>query len=73
MMILTISILYYKFLFFSYTLCQSLQSLTLAESRMPGTLGRRGYMHASYLLLHYNHDLHICLHVGENYLFLFKH
>jgi hypothetical protein len=41
MMILTLSILYYKCLYFSYTLSQSLQSLTSTEPRMRGNLGQR--------------------------------
>jgi hypothetical protein len=42
MMILTISILYYKCLFF-YILSQSLQSLTLTEPIMQASLERMKY------------------------------
>jgi hypothetical protein len=42
MMILTISILYCKYLYFSYTLNQSSQSLTLTKFKMQDNLGRMG-------------------------------
>jgi hypothetical protein len=41
---LMISILYCKYLYFSCTLSQSLQSLTLTKPRMQGNLGRKEYL-----------------------------